>query len=124
LVSGRAVRLSHGDAVDAVLGSAAVPAVFPPVRVDGMELVDGGVANHTPISHAVELGATTVVVLPTADPSQRPEVRPRGALSALLAATGLMMQKRLAADIAAYSRDVELIVMPAPRTDVQPSDFG
>ncbi len=47
--------------VDAVLASAAIPGVFPPVRVDGQWLVDGGVANNTPISTAIRLGATRVV---------------------------------------------------------------
>jgi predicted acylesterase/phospholipase RssA len=62
--SGREVRLSQGGTLDAILASAAVPAIFPAVRIAAMELVDGGVANHTPISHAVELGATTVYLLP------------------------------------------------------------
>jgi len=124
LRSGREVRLSDGPATDAVLASAAIPAVFPAVRLGDMELIDGGVANHTPISHAVELGATTVYVLPTGDAARRPGSRPRGALAAALEATGLMTQRRLAADIAAYARTVELIVMPAPRTAVQPIDFS
>jgi NTE family protein len=122
--SGREVRLSDGPATEAVLASAAIPAVFPAVRLGDMELIDGGVANHTPISHAVELGATTVYVLPTGDAARRPDGRPRGALAAALEATGLMAQRRLAADIAAYARQVELIVMPAPRTAVQPIDFS
>jgi len=124
LRSGREVRLSEGPATDAVLASAAIPAVFPAVCFGDMELIDGGVANHTPISHAVELGATTVYVLPTGDAARRPDGRARGALAAALEATGLMTQRRLAADIASYARQVELIVMPAPRTAVQPVDFS
>src|SRR5947209_7557623 len=122
--SGREVRLSRGDAADAVMASAAVPAVFPTVDFEQMELVDGGVANHTPISHAVELGATTVYVLATGDATRRPERRPRGALAAVLEATSLMAQRRLAADVAVYGREVELVVMPAPQTAVQPIDFS
>jgi NTE family protein len=57
LYSGEEVRLSEGSAIEAVMASAAIPGVFPPVSWEGMELIDGGVANNTPISHAVELGA-------------------------------------------------------------------
>jgi NTE family protein len=64
VLSGREVVLSSGPAVDAILASAAIPGVFPPVRIDGVDLVDGGVANNTPISVAVGLGATRIVVLP------------------------------------------------------------
>jgi len=124
LRSGSEVRLSEGAATDAVLASAAIPGVFPAVRFGDRELIDGGVANHTPISHAVELGATTVYVLPTGDAARRTDTRGRGALAAALEATGLMTQRRLAADVADYARQVELIVMPAPRTAVSPVDFA
>jgi NTE family protein len=39
--------------------------VFAPVDLDGRRLIDGGVVNNTPISHAIELGADQVYVLPT-----------------------------------------------------------
>jgi NTE family protein len=65
VATGREVRLSRGDALDAVMASAAIPGVFPPVQWGDRELIDGGVANNAPISHALELGATDVYVLPT-----------------------------------------------------------
>jgi len=54
-----------------------------PVRWEGRTLMDGGVANNTPISHAVELGAEHIYVLPTghACALQGP---PRGALAVAL----------------------------------------
>jgi NTE family protein len=58
VLTGAEVVLSRGDAVEAVLASAAIPAVFPPVVVDGRALMDG-VSDNTPISHAVALGAST-----------------------------------------------------------------
>jgi NTE family protein len=63
LLSGREVRLSDGPALDAVLAAAAIPGVLPPVRQGDRLLVDGGVVNNTPISHAVELGAERIYVL-------------------------------------------------------------
>lgn len=65
LVFGNEVLLSRGPAVDAVLASAAIPGVFPPLDIEGRLLVDGGVANDTPISTAIRLGATRIIVLPT-----------------------------------------------------------
>ena len=58
--TGRARRLSAGDAAAAVLASASIPGVYPVVRFDGVDLVDGGVASNTPISDAAELGATKI----------------------------------------------------------------
>src|SRR5687768_7142297 len=58
--SGEEVVLSTGDAVDAILASAAIPAVFPAVRLDDRDLIDGGVADNAAISQAVALGAGTI----------------------------------------------------------------
>ena len=63
--SGQEVLLSDGDAVDAVLASAAIPAVFPSVRIAGRDLIDGGIADNAAVSQAVTLGADVVYVLPT-----------------------------------------------------------
>ncbi len=65
LVFGNEVLLSRGPAVDAVPASAAIPGLFPPLDIEGHLLVDGGVANDTPISTAIRLGATRIIVLPT-----------------------------------------------------------
>ena len=65
VISGEELRLSTGPIVDAVLASVAIPGVVAPVRWEERTLMDGGVANNTPISHAVELGAEVIYVLPT-----------------------------------------------------------
>jgi len=65
LMTGREVLLSSGDATDAVLASAAIPGVFPPVAREGLTLIDGGVSDNAGLSHAVSLGADEIYVLPT-----------------------------------------------------------
>ncbi|MEA2195980.1 MAG: hypothetical protein QOJ25_31, partial [Solirubrobacteraceae bacterium] len=125
LVRGHEVRLSDGPALEAVLAAAAIPGVLPPVRRGERLLVDGGVVNNTPISHAVELGAERIYVLPTDDPEARslPE-GPRGALDAAVHAFTLLVGARLQADLARYAASAELIVLPAINRDhVQPTDF-
>lgn len=52
VLTGTEVRLSRGPLVEAVLASAAIPGVFPPVERDSRLLIDGGVLDNTPISHA------------------------------------------------------------------------
>src|SRR5258708_23320413 len=53
-----------GPAVPALLASTAIPGVFPPVTIGSRTLVDGGIASHTPIAAAIELGAKRIYVLP------------------------------------------------------------
>jgi NTE family protein len=123
-VSGEEVRLSSGPLLDAVLASAAIPAVLAPVPWDGRMLMDGGVANNTPISHAVELGAERIYVLPTGHACALEEP-PRGALAVALHAISLLTQRRLIDDIERHRGDARLIVLPPPcPLSIQPIDFG
>jgi NTE family protein len=108
-----------------LLAAAAIPGVLPPVRRGNEVLVDGGVVNNAPISHAVELGAERIYVLPTDDPLARSlPVAPRGALDAAVHAFSLLVGARLEADLARYAGAAELIVLPAVNPHrVQPTDF-
>jgi NTE family protein len=122
--TGTDVRLSKGPLVDAILASAAIPGLLPSVEWEGRELIDGGVANNTPISHAVELGARKIYVLSTG-PTGELDASPRGALGMVLHSINLLVHRRLMEDITRYGREVELIVLPPPvPVQVQPIDFG
>lgn len=124
VVAGREVLLSEGPAVDAIMASASIPGVFPPVAIGDRLLIDGGVANNTPISHAVELGATRVYVLPAQAGPRRIDHSASGAIDAAIHALALLVDGRFAADLVRYADEVELIVLPAPNSQrVQPTDF-
>jgi NTE family protein len=124
VLTGSEVRLSDGPLVEAILASAAIPGVLPSVEWQGRELIDGGVANNTPISHAIDLGAGRIFVLPTVQTCEL-EAAPSSALSMVIHATNLLVHRRLADDIVRYRDAAELIVLPPPcPVRVQPMDFG
>ncbi len=112
VVGAREVWFSTGSPVLPILASAAIPAVLPPVDVDGVRCVDGAVVNAVPVARAVELGARTVYVLHVGagdaprDPSLR---RP---LDAALHAYSLARRARLARDLAALDPAVEVVLLP------------
>ena len=54
---------SDGDLVEALLASASVPGLFPPVEIDGEHYYDGGLVNSVPVDRAIRLGATELYVL-------------------------------------------------------------
>jgi NTE family protein len=124
VTTGHEIVLSRGNALDTVLASAAIPGVFPPVRVEGRELMDGGVANNTPISHAVELGIETIYVLPTGYACAL-EHTPTSAIGMALQAITLLVQQRLVSEVELYQGHVDLRVIPplCPLT-VSPADFS
>jgi NTE family protein len=124
VIEGREVLLSDGPAPDAIAAASALPGIFPPVPIGERYLIDGGVVNNTPISHAVELGAERVYVLPTQDRWNPLGRAPRGALDTAIYGLGVLVEGRLNADIARYSSETELIILPAPNPQhVQPTDF-
>lgn len=70
LRSGEPVALSHGDLVQAIRASTALPGLFPPERIEGRTLVDGGIVENLPVATTRELGAGYVVavdLLPMSD---------------------------------------------------------
>lgn len=70
--TGREIVLDHGRVLDAVLGTIAVPGIFPPKDYGEMQLVDGGVADPVPVSVARSLAPSlpvvAVVLTPTTEP--------------------------------------------------------
>lgn len=122
--SGQEVLLSEGDAVEAVLASAAIPAVFPSVQIDGRDLIDGGVADNAAVSQAVALGADVVYVLPTgyACALEQPPTNP---LASALQALTLLIEQRLILEVAHFTEHADIRVLPplCPLS-VSSADFG
>ncbi|MGC5700962.1 patatin-like phospholipase family protein [Pseudomonas sp. NFXW11] len=123
LLSGAQEVLSSGDAEQALLASAAIPLVFPWVRIGDKLLVDGGVASNTPIAAAVGLGATRVIVLPTGFGCACPEP-PAGMLALALHTLNLLSMRQLVRDIELYGARVAIhVVDPLCPLGVSVFDF-
>ncbi|MBS1252365.1 MAG: putative NTE family protein [Anaerolineales bacterium] len=63
LLSGAEVALREGALMPAVLATTALPAIFPPVDIDGMQLADGGVIDSLATHVAFEQGADRVIAV-------------------------------------------------------------
>lgn len=123
LKSGRATILTSGPAVPALLASCAIPGVFPPVTIGRREYIDGGVANHTPVTAAIELGAKQIYVLPVGYPWLNRE--PTNALGMALQALARIVEQKLDAEVAANRAVADIHVLPAlDLADVSPADFS
>jgi len=55
--------IDAGSLLPALLASAAIPGIFPPVDHDGRRLYDGGVVANVPLRQAAAMGARSLVVL-------------------------------------------------------------
>jgi NTE family protein len=52
-----------GPLVPALMASAALPAVFPPVEIGGELFIDGGVVREAPVVQAADMGADVIYLL-------------------------------------------------------------
>jgi len=123
-LGGAAVCLSSGLAVDRILASAAIPAAFPPVRIDDQYLIDGAIGSNTAILCAAELGATRIVVLPTGFACDLHEP-PRGVIARILHAITLLIANQIVRDLKELAGKVDISIVPSLcPLDVSPYDFS
>ncbi|MFD5756259.1 patatin-like phospholipase family protein [Streptomyces mirabilis] len=127
LGSGAPALLNHGDLESALLASAAIPGILPPVDREGRTLVDGGVIAYVPVLAALQAGAASVVVLSTGPESSplSPTI-PRRRASAIAARAGLLlMHHQIERDLHEVSQHIPTVVLP---TGIEawpaPWDFG
>ena len=102
---------TEGPAVDAVLASASVPGVLPPVEIGGEHFVDGGIVNSIPVNRAVALGATRIFVLHVGR-LDRPLEPPRWPWEVGLVAFEIARRHRVVGDLAALPAGIEAHVLP------------
>ena len=102
---------STGPLADAILASAAVPGVLPPVEIAGEHFVDGGIVNSIPISRAVELGASEIYVLHVGR-VERPLEPPRTPIQVAVVAFEIARRHRFSRDLASLPSGVVAHVLP------------
>ncbi len=118
-LTGEPELLSAGRIKPALLASAAVPGVFPPVDIDGRRYIDGGVAANVPIRQAIAFGARSVLSL-DATPSTMATEFPAGFLARSLHTVSLMVRNQRSNAVDELAHRYPIAVLPSPT----PPDMG
>lgn len=111
--TGGAVAFHSGSVVDAVLASAALPGLFPPVEIAGRLYVDGGIADNVPISPAVGAGAKEIYVIRTGFDCPVAAGRLK-AMDVLWRSIGLLLNRTIADDVRRFGGAARIVVLPSP----------
>jgi NTE family protein len=101
-----------GPVVDAVLASAAVPGLLPPVRIGEEHFIDGGIVDSIPVGRAVALGARRVYVLHVGR-IERPLQPPTRPWEVGLVAFEIARRCRFTEEMANLPPEVEVHVLPS-----------
>jgi NTE family protein len=122
LDSGDEILFVAGSIIPALLASAAIPGIFPPVELHGQRLVDGAVVNLVPISHALAGPTGRIFVLDVSDPlGDRPI---RSPLDVAIRAFAISRDQRFELELQWVPPDVEVVLFPAPVDDREFFDFS
>lgn len=103
---------SEGPLADAVLASCAVPGLLPPVEIDGLHYLDGGLVRSVPVGRAVELGAQRVFVLHVGR-IERPLEPPTKPWEVAQVAFEISRRHHFEEELAGAPDGVEMHVLPA-----------
>jgi NTE family protein len=107
---------TDGPLVDAVLASAAVPGILPPVEIGGQHFIDGGIVNSIPVDRAVQLGATRIFVMHVGR-LDRPLEPPRWPWEVALVAFEIARRHRFIGDLASLPDTLEVYVLPTGQAE-------
>ena len=118
------VWFSDGALIPAILASAALPAVYPAVEIDGHGHIDGGVVNDVPITRAVELGYRRIFVLQVGN-YDRPRPEPKRPLDVLVQSFWIARRHRFHRDLHNLPSSARVHVLPTgDHPDVRYNDFS
>jgi NTE family protein len=109
LTDGRTQWFTRGPAIDAILASAALPALLPPVLIDGEAFVDGGVVDNVPIGRAMGQGAERIFVM-LCGPLHYTPHRYRRPIEAVLTAFFIAVHAKFARELERLPPGVEVVV--------------
>lgn len=113
LTTGADVRIESGPLVPALLASAAIPGIYPHVHIDDRDLVDGGVVCNVPVSHAMAMGARSIVVLDCGLVAVAPKSPP--SLGDLIVhVIAIMGHRQLVRELPEVGRQVPVLYLPGP----------
>ncbi|MEQ1953314.1 patatin-like phospholipase family protein [Mesorhizobium sp. CN2-181] len=97
----------EGELFSALGASAAIPAVFRPVRRDGVLLIDGGIYNPVPFDLVTGLADIVIAIDVVGAPEENERQRPNS-IDLMFGATQLMMQSIIAGKLEHTQPDILL----------------
>lgn len=108
--NGEAVVLDSGSLPRAMRASMSVPGAFSPVKIDGRDLVDGGIVNNLPVDVVREMGADVVIAVSIVSP-----LKDADELGSLFGVTGqmisLLIKQNEDRSIASLTSEDQLILL-------------
>lgn len=112
LSTGEEVIFCRGPLKEALLASAALPGVFPPIKYDGRTLVDGGVVNAVPMWHAISDDVSEIYIMNVSGSS--PIKNLKTPLDVITRSFSISRSQRFDAEIREAKHKIKVFHLPRP----------
>lgn len=120
--TGNEVVFASGPLQPALLASAALPGLFPPIQHDGLTLIDGAVVDNVPLWHALAGPVDRVYVLNVSgDLLTRPI---RSPIDVAIRAFAISRMQRFELELRNVPEGIDVLVLPAPDDNREIFDFS
>jgi NTE family protein len=104
---------TSGELRLALLASAAIPGVFPPVEINGKMYVDGALTAYVPLRAAVAMGAASLVVLDAGEICHHRQ-KPRHVAEMFLETMQVAMRQRVQVEAPLIAQRRPVLYLPTP----------
>lgn len=105
--------LRSGPLLPALLASAAIPGIFPPVDHEGRRFYDGGVVANVPLQQALAMGARSLVVLDCTFPGHLLPP-PESLAEILLFTANVTMRSQTLLSVPLVADQIPVVYLPGP----------
>lgn len=113
LMTHRGTLFNSGKIRPALLASTAIPGIYPPVDINGVLYVDGGLVANVPLYPAVQMGAASLVVLDAGNTCQRS--RPPRHVAEMMAVTlHAAFRQRVLVEAPLIAAERSILYLPTP----------
>lgn len=100
VLTGKTVMFcNRGVDTQVLMGTCAIPGMFPPVPYEDALLIDGGIKNNMPIGAAIDAGADVVICINTVPQQQQETMYRRTWLDILMRAAHIEIADNMAGDV-------------------------
>ncbi|MBI3629495.1 MAG: patatin-like phospholipase family protein [Candidatus Rokubacteria bacterium] len=121
--TGEPVTLRQGDLIEAIMASVALPGLFPPQRIGGVQVVDGGLTANVPIEVAVAHGADRVIFT-LCGCCERLTGTARGLFGIFARALSIAIDRKYLADLEHFGPRLTVVKIGPPIANVPLLDFS
>lgn len=119
--TGEELVIGAGPVKPAILASASLPGVFPPVHLGGRILIDGGVVNNVPLRHALMGPVDRIFVLNVT--GSVGDAHPRYPLDVTLRAFAIARNRRYQLERHWAPKHIDIVELPRPEDGRAIFDF-